>query len=54
MMDHPEVMYFVCDECDIHLSRHEVEEGKCVECGGRFTAVPVFRDPQPARLSDAD
>ncbi len=49
-----EAVYFVCDECDADLSVHEVEEGTCVTCGGKFTAVPVFRDPQPARLTDAD
>jgi predicted ATP-dependent serine protease len=57
MMNHPEVMHFECDECGAVLSRYEVEEGRCVECNAKNTAIAVFfpvSDPQPARFHDAD
>jgi len=55
-MRHPEIMHFRCDECGNVLSDFEVDEGRCIECNGKFTAVAVFypRDPQPVRLNDAD
>ena len=56
-MKHPEIAYYVCDECSAAMSLAEVEDGKCVECNAINTALPIFypaRDPQPVRMNDAD
>lgn len=42
MLGHPEVMHFECDECGAVLSRAEVEDGRCVECNAKNTAIAVF------------
>lgn len=55
-MMHPDIAYHICDACSAVLQEAEVDNGKCLECGGLNTAVPIFlmRDPQPARFNDAD
>lgn len=55
-MKHPDIAYYICDECSSPLQDAEVDDGKCLECGGINTAVPIFlmSDPQPARFNDAD
>ena len=55
-MKHPDIAYYVCDECSALLQDAEVDDGKCLECGGVNTSVPIFlmRDPQPVRMDDAD
>lgn len=55
-MKHLDVAYFICDECDSVLQDSEVDDGRCLECGGVNTALPIFvqPDPQPVRMNDAD
>lgn len=54
-MSNDTVYYHICDECTNIMQEAEVDNNKCLECGGVNTVrIFVVNDPQPVRMRDAD